>query len=317
VTKIHLDTDLGGDIDDLCALAMLLRWPGVELTGITTVGDDRGRRAGYVRYVLGMEGRGEIPVKAGAAAYGADLGGAYFRYEMGLPAEQRYWPEPIPASPNPEQEAVQLLRRSVEQGATIVAIGPLTNLRLLDVHYPGSLRQAKLFLMGGYIFPPRPGFPNWENEMDFNIQADVRSAMHVLQNGNPTLVPLSVTIETALRRAYLPDLRKSGPLGELLARQAEAFAEDEQYEAKYGATCQGLPNDTINFLHDPLALAIALGWDEGVRIQELPLSVEEKAGWLVERVSESGRAFNVVTEVDARRFDEFWLRRIMIVQKQL
>jgi hypothetical protein len=26
---VHLDTDIGGDIDDLCALAMLLRWPGV------------------------------------------------------------------------------------------------------------------------------------------------------------------------------------------------------------------------------------------------------------------------------------------------
>jgi inosine-uridine nucleoside N-ribohydrolase len=38
--KIHLDTDLGGDIDDLCALALLLRWPGVEVTGITTVIDD-------------------------------------------------------------------------------------------------------------------------------------------------------------------------------------------------------------------------------------------------------------------------------------
>ena len=27
MAKIHLDTDLGGDIDDLCALAMLLKWP--------------------------------------------------------------------------------------------------------------------------------------------------------------------------------------------------------------------------------------------------------------------------------------------------
>lgn len=26
--KVHLDTDLGSDMDDLCALAMLLRWPG-------------------------------------------------------------------------------------------------------------------------------------------------------------------------------------------------------------------------------------------------------------------------------------------------
>ncbi len=31
--RIHLDTDLGGDTDDACALAMLLGWPGVELVG--------------------------------------------------------------------------------------------------------------------------------------------------------------------------------------------------------------------------------------------------------------------------------------------
>ena len=50
--KIHLDTDLGGDIDDICALAMLLRWPDAYFSGITTVAEEDGRRAGYVRYVL-------------------------------------------------------------------------------------------------------------------------------------------------------------------------------------------------------------------------------------------------------------------------
>lgn len=52
--KIHLDTDLGGDIDDLCALAMLLRWRNVELTGITTVAENGGKRAGHTRYVLNI-----------------------------------------------------------------------------------------------------------------------------------------------------------------------------------------------------------------------------------------------------------------------
>jgi purine nucleosidase len=55
--KVHLDTDLGGDIDDLCALAMLLRWEDVEITGITTVAESGGRRAGYVQHVLELEGR--------------------------------------------------------------------------------------------------------------------------------------------------------------------------------------------------------------------------------------------------------------------
>jgi hypothetical protein len=46
--KVHLDTDLGGDMDDLCALATLLRWRGdVQLAGVTTVAEAKGRRAGY------------------------------------------------------------------------------------------------------------------------------------------------------------------------------------------------------------------------------------------------------------------------------
>jgi purine nucleosidase len=40
VLKLHLDTDLGSDIDDLCALAMALNWPDVELLAVTTVTDD-------------------------------------------------------------------------------------------------------------------------------------------------------------------------------------------------------------------------------------------------------------------------------------
>ena len=89
--KVHLDTDLGGDIDDLCALAMLLRWPvDVHLTGITTVGEINGKRAGYVRYALGLEGRNIIPVAAGA-----DVSQGFYRHELGLPPEERYWPEPV------------------------------------------------------------------------------------------------------------------------------------------------------------------------------------------------------------------------------
>ena len=52
MVALHLDTDLGGDIDDLCALAMVLNWPGVELLAVTTNSDDQGRRAGYARYAL-------------------------------------------------------------------------------------------------------------------------------------------------------------------------------------------------------------------------------------------------------------------------
>jgi purine nucleosidase len=303
--KVHLDTDLGGDIDDICALAFLLRSPDAHLTGITVVGDTDGRRAGYVRHVLDLEERNDIPVAAGA-----DTSQRFFRSELGLPQENGYWPEPITPSPNPQEEAISLLKKGIEQGATIIGIGPYTNLYLLDKQYPGILKQARLFLMGGYVYPVRPGFPDWKNEFDFNVQIDVKSAKHVLENSVPTLVPISVTVETALRRSHLHSLRTAGVLGQLLARQAEAFAADEKMEAKYGEICEGLPADIINFQHDPLTCAIALDWTEGVEIKEAPLIIEEKDGWLHERIDSTGIPIKVVTKIDGSRFSEFWVERI-------
>lgn len=61
---IHLDTDLGGDTDDACALAMLLGWPGVELVGITTTADPGGRRAGHVAHCLKLA----VPSSSSAGA---------------------------------------------------------------------------------------------------------------------------------------------------------------------------------------------------------------------------------------------------------
>lgn len=303
---IHLDTDLGGDIDDLCALAMVLNWPDVELLAVTTVSDNQGRRAGYTRYALGLAGRADIAVAAGA-----DVSLDCYRIYPGLPDEAVYWPEPIPPAPTSLDRALSLLERSIEQGAIIAAIGPYTNLALLEKRSPGILRSARLYLMGGYVFPPREGFPPWGNHMDYNVQVDVQSAQFVIQHSNPTLVPLSVTVETSLRRAYLATLRQSGPLARLIARQAEAFARDENHEAKYGQTCKGLPEDTINFQHDPLACAIALGWNEGVEIGEIPLKLEIRDGWLYQRVDDSGTPTKVVTRVNGDKFNEFWLSTVV------
>jgi purine nucleosidase len=309
--KIHLDTDLGGDIDDLCALAMLLRWSeNINIVGITTVTEAKGKRAGYVRYVLGLEGKKEIPVAAGA-----DVTQGFYRYsELAFPAEERYWPEPISPLFTSSEEAIILLKHSIEEGATIVGIGPFTNLYLLDLKYPGILKQANLFLMGGYISPIRINFPQWGNNMDWNIQVDVISAKHVIENSNPTLIPLTITVETALRRAYLGVLQKSGALGKLIAKQAEAFAIDQEMERKYGI-CTGLPKDIINFLHDPLACAIAMGWNEGVEISEIPLKLIIRSSWLYEEIDPNGNVTRVVTKIDGDKFDKFWINTISNYQK--
>jgi purine nucleosidase len=301
MTKIHLDTDIGGDMDDLCALAMLLKWPDLEITGVTTVSDERGRRAGYVQYVLSLMGRTDIPFAAGA-----DVSGGYYRYELGYPPDEENWPEPIMPQPGSPDKALALLKDGIEQGAVIVAAGPYTNLMLLEKTSPGILSQANLFLMGGHVFDIPAGYPQWGNNTDYNIQVDIHSARYVLEHANPTLIPVTVTCQTALRRAYLPRLARGGRLGQLIVRQAEVCAKYEHNEQKYGETCPGLPRDIINFQHDPLACAIALGWHEGVEIKTLPLKLETREGWLYEIPDRDGTPTRLVTKIDGNAFNEYW-----------
>jgi inosine-uridine nucleoside N-ribohydrolase len=282
---------------------MLLQIPEVEVVGVTTVGDLNGRRAGYVRRVLQLADREGIPVAAGA-----DVSSGVYRTELGLPLESDYWPDPVPAYPTRLEAALDLLQKSIERGATVIAIGPLTNLSLFERRRPGILERADLYLMGGYIHGPRPGFPQFTSEDDFNIQVDVGSAAHVLASSHPTVVPLDVTVKTSLRRAYLDVLSRAGPVARLIARQAEAFARDEDTESRYGRTCPGLPDDTINFQHDPLAAAIAVGWRKGIEIDEIPLKWDIDGGWLRMRSDPEGAPTRVVTGVDGAAFNEAWLR---------
>jgi hypothetical protein len=83
--------------------------------------------------------------------------------------------------------------------------------------------------------------------------------------------------------------------------------------------CLGLPQtrtievdgeDTINFQHDPLTCAIALGWNDGVEISEIALKLEIKDGWLCQRVDDSGKPKRVVTRVNGGKFSEFWLSTV-------
>ena len=307
--RLHLDTDLGGDSDDLCALAYLLARADVELTGVTTCCENGGKRAGYVRYVLRLAGREDVPVAAGAQG---SLGG--WRDPCppqgpGLPDEAENWPEPIGAWPSAAGEALDLLERSVARGATVVGIGTYANLALLEASRPGLLAGARLVLMGGYVRPPRPGLPAWGPEMDWNVQQDAVAARLLYDRCHPILVPLDVTLGTCIREVDLPPLRQAGGLGALLARQAVAHgAEWNSVEMRRASP--GLPADLLNFQYDPLACAVACGWD-GAQVETMRLRVDCEDGWLVERPDPTGREMQVVTAVDGEGFGQHWLDTIV------
>jgi inosine-uridine nucleoside N-ribohydrolase len=302
--RIHLDTDFGGDPDDLCALAMLFGWPGVEITGITTTIDAAGLRAACLAHCLDLAGRNEIPFAAGAPV-SLTTG----RIADPFRDDERYWPTQLAPRPSPPGAARDLRRSSIEAGAAIAAIGPLTNLALLEQEFPGALAQANVVAMGGWVQPPEAELPAWGPEMDFNIQWDTRAAAIVAAAaGDLTLVPLGATLQTHLRATDLPRLRAAGPLGALIARQSETYAADRGMAA-LGRAHPGLPDDLLNFLHDPLACAVALAWP-GAPVVPLRLRADLDGTLLRFTPDRRGRPTGVVPSVDPQAFRARWLQAV-------
>ncbi len=298
--RIHLDTDLGGDPDDACALAMLLGWPDVEITGITTTIDPAGWRAAYVLHCLELAGRGGIPVAAGAAMSST-------RREVAEPVigDERYWPADIRPRPSAPGAALDLLQDSIKAGARLVAIGPYTNLGALELLRPGTLAGVEVVVMGGWVRPPREGLPAWGVERDFNVQWDTRAAQIVAASADLTLVPLPATLKAHLRARDLPRLRASGPLGRLLAAQSQARG-DEAGMRELARAHPGLPDDLLNFHHDPLTCAVALSWP-GAAIETLPLLPVVDDHVLRFQHDQDGRPTKVAADLDAESFPATWL----------
>ncbi|MEO6398806.1 MAG: nucleoside hydrolase [Tepidiformaceae bacterium] len=203
-----------------------------------------------------------------------------------------------------------MLHANAQSGATIIAIGPCTNLAVLETMRPGAFSQSSVVVMGGHFGElPESGLPQWGPAMDYNIQTDRPAATVVFERMNPLIVPLAVTLKVCLRRLELPALQAGGPLARLLALQAELHCGDNKMEQLARANT-ALPADILNFQYNSLACAAALGWD-CVTIEEVPLAVGSLEGETLLNRDSAGLVYRVVTDVDAVRFSERWLETVV------
>ncbi len=283
---------------------MLTGWPDVEIVGITTTIDPGGRRAGFVARCLELAGCADIPVVGGA-----QVSMTTGQFPGTIPDDGRYWDAPVTARPTRPGEALTLLRASVETGATIVAIGPYTNLADLEIERPGSLGQVPVVLMGGFVHATDPGLPPWGPDIDWNVQCDPHAAEVVFAGATDlTLVTIPAVCKAHLRRSHLARLRAAGPLGALLARQAEAYAFDNDI-TELARAHTGLPDDLLNFQYDAVACAVAAGWS-GATIEQIGLSAVLDDGVLRFEPDRHGRPTRVVVDIDADDFTTRWFEAI-------
>lgn len=229
--RIILDTDIGTDIDDAYALALVLASPELELVGVTIANNRTDQRAKLALKLLYEAGREDIPVAVGRVT---NTGGS---------VNQAPWAEDFDAVAPVKQSAAEFIVEQVNAAPgeiCLLPIGPFTNVGdalALDPALGGKLDE--LILMGGCVGWPEGATP--EIQPEYNIVNDIAASQAMLSCGaRMTMVPLDATYRVKLEEANRAKLRAAGtPLTDALAEVLALW-----------------PAQTP-VLHDPLAIAVA------------------------------------------------------------
>jgi len=181
-----LDTDIGDDIDDAFALALVLKSPEIKLLGITTEYGDTELRARLVDRYLAAVGRRDIPVAAGKATPHTNV------FTQSAYAER----EPDRKHADGVQFLLDQIRAHPGQ-VTLIAIGPLVNVGAAIERDPATFRKLKrVVMMGGSVYRgyDHDGQTKSKPDAEWNITRDPAGAKALLASGVPVfMMPLDST----------------------------------------------------------------------------------------------------------------------------
>jgi purine nucleosidase len=285
---VLLDTDIGTDVDDLLALALLVGSPEMQLIGVTTVYGDTALRARMTRLVLEQLQRRAVPIGIGARETLTGRPVWWAGHEgQGIPGLDRVQlDEGITAADLLHQAATEHRGR-----LELFAIGPLTNVAeaiAADDSFAMSLRH--LYIMGGAF---------WMEQAEHNIKSDPEAADIVFRSGIPmTICGLDVTLQVLLREADMSQIREAASgIGSVLEDQVR------RWWAFTGAT--------ENHLHDPVAILPALR-PELFRFEQCDVRVEmEGPNPGRTRVNGCGSgAVRIAVDVDVEAAEQEIVRRL-------
>jgi len=249
--SILFDTDIGSDVDDALALALILARPAAfDLVAVTTVAHDPELAAEIAAGLLGAGGRTDIPVSPGEAR---PLLRSHAFNAFGHEAQCVLTGPRAKIDDERAPERIVRAAREVEN-LEIILVGPMTNLAralALDPELPG--RVAGITVMGGHIREVKIGDFVCPYGIDYNLCSDPEATVAVLGAGfRTTLVSADVTLQTWHRPAELGSIAATGSLGAALAHQTELWAPlQRQIFTGIGGW---VAEDNVAFLHDPLTV---------------------------------------------------------------
>lgn len=227
--RVVLDTDIGTDVDDAMALAVILGSPDIDLAGVTTVYGDTVLRARLAQRYARLGGSRIVAVPGA----GETLSGK----AVWWPGHEGTLHEDLAEEEiDADSDAAGFLIRSAAEAdgqLDVIAIGPLTNIAVAIQREPAFARRVRhLWIMGGVF---------GREDTEHNFRSDVTAAEIVFASSIPaTVVALDVTERIRLTTEQLGIVGSAGPLGSVL------LADIRQWWEFWGIEW--------NVPHDPLAV---------------------------------------------------------------
>jgi purine nucleosidase len=203
--------------------------------------------------------------------------------------------------PGKADELITKLARQHPNDLTLIAVGPLTNVALaLHRDLEGMKKLKEVVIMGGALRVKGNVTPYAE----FNIFVDPLAAKMVFESGLPiTLVPLDVTHQVCLTLDVIEERVKplNNPFSQFVVEATQYNSHMQRF----------LENSEVFYLHDPLAVGVAINQDL-VGMEELSVDVGTEEGEYYGQTKEAqgGPKVNACLSVNSKTFLELFLSKL-------
>jgi inosine-uridine nucleoside N-ribohydrolase len=287
---VILDTDIGDDIDDTWALALLLKSPEVDIRMVVSDFKNTAYRAKIIAKLLETAGRTDIPIGIG------------IRQSDQQDGRQAAWVADYELSRYPgriHQDGVAALIDAImgaPQPVTLICIGPMPNIRAALEKRPEIAKRARFVGMHGSVRLGYDGKP--EPSKEWNVVADAKAAQSVFSAEWPMLItPLDTC---GLMRLRGEKFRRVAESSDPLAR---AVIENYRIWSKAGDK----PLEASSVLFDTVAAYLSFSTDL-VNVERLPIRVTDDG---FTRIVPGGKQIDCATSwKDLAAFEDFLVARL-------
>lgn len=293
--KIIFDCDLGGDIDDAFAMALILSSPEFEVLGFVMDHGNTPKRALVACRMLYECGLEHIPIVVGSHTpliVGEES-------ELAGESHQFVWAEGFGKVKPIKQNAADFIIENLKKFPNeiiLFTVGPVPNIRDVIEKEPNALKLAKkvVSMFGsfymGYATGSKP-IPEW------NVRADIGSAKMFVNSGvNPLFAGLDITTFVKLNEENRTRLLyRNSPLTDALCGLYTLW----RFES------YAYPNCTM---FDGVAVGMVL-WPELFTTKKVHVTVDDRGYTLIDETKKPNCEIGVT--IDSEEFINRMMKRLL------